>query len=451
MTDESAADTPHPNYNSAGAGDLPPISERQLARLWERRASRNHNLRTDKGARVRVLYPGRPGVTAGPDFRNAVLLVEGAGLVQGDVEVHLRQRDWVAHRHQNDPNYNGVALHVALETDAVPAVTVSGVTPPVVGLQSLVAGAEPNRAESADGLACGQTRAQLWRLLAQHGYRQPASAQQMAALLNRAGDERFLSRSALLGTWLPTQSGEQILWEAICQALGYRHNEHTMLQLAAAAPIASLRNAARPLPASERDGALTTWMLRWAGLATDDGRPSRWEAPAGFGSPLSASQWQLFRVRPANHPRRRVLGAAVLAARFLEIGLSAGLYRAAIAAKPPQLTASLAVANRGDGLPAPGDGLPAPIGTGRARDIAINAVLPYLHAWRLASDDPVGAQGMLSLYRAFGPLPDNEITRQLASALQEPGWERVANNARRQQGLIHLQRLLAGESKPQLL
>ena len=58
---------------------------------------------------------------------------------------------------------------------------------------------------------------------------------------------------------------------------------------------------------------------------------------------------------------------------------------------------------------------------------------------------------MLSLYRAFGPLPDNEITRHMASVLQEPGWERVTNNARRQQGLIHLQRLLAGESKPQLL
>ena len=179
MKDEPVANTPHPN--SAGAGDLPPISERQLAVLWERRASRNHHLRTDQGARVRVLYPGRPGVTAGPDFRNAVLLVEGSGMVQGDVEVHLRQRDWVAHRHQNDPNYNGVALHVALETDAVPAVTVSGVAPPVVGLQSLVAGAEPNRAEPTDGLACGKTREQLWRLLAQHGYRQPASAEQMSA------------------------------------------------------------------------------------------------------------------------------------------------------------------------------------------------------------------------------------------------------------------------------
>ena len=51
---------------------------------------------------------------------------------------------------------------------------------------------------------------------------------------------------------------------------------------------------------------------------------------------------------------------------------------------------------------------------------------------------------MLRLYRDFGPLIDNEITRDLVATLQEPEWGRVANNARRQQGLIHLQRVLAG-------
>ena len=168
-----------------------PITEKQLANLWERRAARSADLHTDKGARVRVLYPGRPGVTAGPDFRDALLLVEGQGLVHGDVEVHLRQRDWRAHRHQHDPNYNGVALHVALEPDAAPAVTHSGVTPPVVGLRSLldIAGDE-----SVDGEAAQR----LWRMLSQYGYQRPNSADQMAALLNRAGDERFLSRSILV-------------------------------------------------------------------------------------------------------------------------------------------------------------------------------------------------------------------------------------------------------------
>ncbi|HZA22161.1 MAG TPA: DUF2851 family protein [Dehalococcoidia bacterium] len=71
-----------------------PISEQALARLWQRRAARRQWFRTDRGVRVRVLYPGRPGKAAGPDFHNALLEFEGVGLVQGDVEIHLRQRDW---------------------------------------------------------------------------------------------------------------------------------------------------------------------------------------------------------------------------------------------------------------------------------------------------------------------------------------------------------------------
>ena len=65
-----------------------------LARLWERRAARQAWFRTDRGTRVRVLYPGSASKAAGPDFRNALLAMEGVGLVRGDVEIHLRQRDW---------------------------------------------------------------------------------------------------------------------------------------------------------------------------------------------------------------------------------------------------------------------------------------------------------------------------------------------------------------------
>jgi len=44
------------------------------------------------------------------------LEVEGVGLVQGDVEIHLRQRDWKSHGHGGDSRYNGVVLHAVLET-----------------------------------------------------------------------------------------------------------------------------------------------------------------------------------------------------------------------------------------------------------------------------------------------------------------------------------------------
>ena len=413
-----------------------PITEKQLANLWERRAARSADLRTDKGARVRVLYPGRPGVTAGPDFRDALLLVEGQGLVHGDVEVHLRQRDWRAHRHQHDPNYNGVALHVALEPDAVAAVTHSGLSPPVVGLRSLLDIAAD---ESADGEAAQR----LWRMLSQYGYQRPNSAGQMAALLNRAGDERFLSRSVLVRNSLETESPDQLLWEAILRALGYRHNQHAMVELAGAVPIGKLTHAVRDVPPGERIEALQRWLMIWAGFNAGTGRPVWWP-PSGLGAPLDKKQWRLFRVRPANHPARRLKGAAALVDRYSGTGLVAGLWRAVSSGVPSRMTESLAV-NGWEGEK------PAPIGAGRARDIAVNAVLPLLHGWRLASDDAAGAHAMLSLYRGYKRLGENEITRQLASLLQEPCWGRVAKTARQQQGFIHLQRLLAGDARPQLL
>ena len=447
----------------AGGAGIQPITEKQLAQLWERRAARSLALRTDRGARVRVLYPGRPGVTAGPDFRDAALLVEGAGLVQGDVEVHLRPRDWNAHGHQHDPNYNGVALHVALETDpARPAVTSSGVIPPVVALDGLLAASDYD-GDADDGVDAA-TQQRLWALLAAQDYRRPSTPEEMAALLNRAGDARFLWRSELLGKWLSAQPGDQTLWESICQALGYRHNQHAMLELAGRAPITVLTAAARRIDdRAERAAALTDWLLRWAGFAPDEspslssssssgqspgqfagqGGGMRRTPPGGMGPALDGGEWRLFRVRPSNHPRRRVMAAAALAARYCESGLSVGIYRAAIAGKAAPLTAALAVAD------AP-DGKTALIGAGRARDIAVNAALPYLHAWRLSAGDAAGAQAMLRLYRDYGPLPDNEIIRQTARALCPPEWGqvkgKVANSARRQQGLLHLQRLLAGAS-----
>ena len=68
------------------------IPERLRVKLWKERAARLTALRTESGRRIRVVYPGRSGVTAGPDFRDALLEVEGVGFVRGDVELHIRQK-----------------------------------------------------------------------------------------------------------------------------------------------------------------------------------------------------------------------------------------------------------------------------------------------------------------------------------------------------------------------
>ena len=403
----------------------PAIPERLLWKLWKRRAARQDAFRTGVGARVRVLYPGRAGTAAGPDFRDALLDVEGVGLVRGDVEIHLRQRDWDSHGHGNDPNYSGVVIHGALEVDSPETSLHSGGAAPVVSLSGLLEGAEEDDSEApADTPAADG----LWEMLSRHGYSRPGSATEAGALLDRAGDERFRRKSVMLGRFAAEQGLEQTLYEALMEGLGYRHNQQPFVNLAQAAPIVALRRAALPVLAEQRPMVLRHWLLAVSGLA--DGvaaAPPR--LPPGLGPVMERKQWHLFRVRPANHPAARIQGAAELVARFLDRGLLAAL--ADECRSPSQLAAALSVDGHG--------GNAAPVGAGRARDLAVNAVLPLLH-----SLDGGPESLYLSLYRRFPKLQGNEVVREMAEQLLPETWRPEVSSARRQQGLLHLAALLRG-------
>lgn len=97
--------------------------EAQFAAWWAAGAAVGHDLRAADGRAVRVLFPGRPGGPAGPDFRDAVVTIAGARLV-GDVELHLHAAAWRGHGHSRDPRYNSVILHVVAQaTTEVTATT----------------------------------------------------------------------------------------------------------------------------------------------------------------------------------------------------------------------------------------------------------------------------------------------------------------------------------------
>ncbi len=398
----------------------PAIPERLLWKLWKRRAARQDEFRTGAGVRIRVLYPGCAGTAAGPDFRDALLEVEGLGLVRGDVEIHRRQRDWNAHGHGDDPNYNGVALHAALETDTPETPLESGAVAPVVSLSGLLDGADD--AESGSTVTSG-----LWELLALRGYSRPSSAAETGGVLDQAGDDRFRRKAGLLGRFAAEQGPEQTLYEALLEGLGYRHNQQPFVKLAQAAPVAALRRAAAAVLAEQRPMLLRHWLLTVSGLSgVAQAAPPR--LPPGLGPVMEGKEWHTFRVRPANHPAARVKGAAELAARFLERGFLAGLSEAS--GSPSQLTAALTVEESGGA---------APVGAGRARDLAVNAVLPLLHRLDGGTESPY-----LSTYRRFPKLPENEVTREMAAQLLPEAWRAEVRNARRQQGLLHLAALLRG-------
>ena len=407
-----------------------PIPERLLARLWRKRAARQEGFRTGSGAKFRVIYPGHSGGGAGPDFRDALLELEGVGLVRGDVEIHLRQRDWENHGHGQDRNYNGVILHAALEVESPATVLQSGQQAPVVSLKPLLDGGDPPDTGP---------NASLWTALGRHGYHQPVTPDEMGALLDRAGDQRFLTRSAWFQSLVLEQGPDQTLYEGLLEGLGYRFNQQPFLKLAQRAPYAALVRAAGKVPREQRARSLESWLVLLSGFPplTPGLKPP--SPRDGFGPALSPGEWHCFRVRPPNHPRRRIAGAAVLLDRFLEVGLVQSSTQAAASDGPKELTSALMV----EGGPS---GKEALIGQSRARDLAVNVVLPCLHGLAAPQEEGEGGTPFLDLYHRFGKLQENELTREMADQLMEPTWNGVVTNARRQQGLHYLHSLLAGGS-----
>lgn len=93
--------------------------ESALYDLWIASARCGRSLIALGNERLVVISPGVRNLGVGPDFLNAVLLVNGVVTV-GSVEMHLRESDWFAHRHQDDRTYDNVILHLLAEAPATP-------------------------------------------------------------------------------------------------------------------------------------------------------------------------------------------------------------------------------------------------------------------------------------------------------------------------------------------
>ena len=104
-------------------------------------------------------------------------------MVRGAVELHLHQRDWAAHGHSTDPNYNGVVVHSALQVDTAETPLQNGDRVPMVSLDGLLAQPPPVKSPIAP--------LGLWPLLARHDFSKPETAEEAGDLLDQAGDQRF--------------------------------------------------------------------------------------------------------------------------------------------------------------------------------------------------------------------------------------------------------------------
>ena len=85
--------------------------EQLLHYCWKHKIFPLRELKTTDGRSFEVLNPGLHNTDAGPDFLDAKVKIDGIVWV-GNVEIHVRASDWHRHRHDGNPAYENIILHV---------------------------------------------------------------------------------------------------------------------------------------------------------------------------------------------------------------------------------------------------------------------------------------------------------------------------------------------------
>ncbi len=84
--------------------------------LWKFKLFNALELKTTEGESISVIKNGIHNHNSGPDFLNTQLKI-GDKTWSGNVEIHLKSSDWLAHKHQYDEAYKNVILHVVYQHD----------------------------------------------------------------------------------------------------------------------------------------------------------------------------------------------------------------------------------------------------------------------------------------------------------------------------------------------
>src|SRR5688572_30617282 len=92
------------------------MSEAFLHYLWQFQYFDKHELKTTAGELIQIFNPGFRNSDAGPDFSNARIKIADVEWI-GSAEIHIQASGWIEHKHDCDPSYENVVLHIVWKND----------------------------------------------------------------------------------------------------------------------------------------------------------------------------------------------------------------------------------------------------------------------------------------------------------------------------------------------
>ncbi len=281
------------------------IQERLLQFIWQFSLFKPGRLVTSDGEQVVVILPGQLNRNAGPDFIGARIRI-GSTILIGNVELHINATDWIKHRHEEDPAYRNIILHVVHHNDW-PEVTHPFPTP-ILELAEHIPEEVIERYRhlqiTPQQIPCAVELKRVNPLIKQ-------------SWLHRMLAERWEQKLAGWQNMLKEANGDwrNLLYWRIAANFGFKVNEMPFLMLAQSIPLNILTRCRNSL------FQLEALLFGQAGLLQGNCKDEyqfalqteyRYLRHKYRLEPISGHLWKFLRMRPANFPTVRIAQFAAL-------------------------------------------------------------------------------------------------------------------------------------------
>ncbi len=455
------------------------VKEQLVKCIWSEQLFKKDKLFTEDGLRLEIISSGIWNLEEGPDFKDVEILLEGKGVVKGDVEIHVCSGDWARHGHSKQKEYENVCLHVFLWNDRKDKyISINDRQIPQLELYDYLKYELDKLSEMIDienyphtGSAnAGPCQKRLSTISLNDKW--------IGQFLDYAGDERILVKADRIETQQKSKTFEQVLYETIMESLGYKNNRE---QFKCLATLVTINEIKRLIPSdvsiNERSRKIQALLFGMSGLLPGQGpkyTSAKDEETLKYiadiertwseirnditDRPMDGESWSFKYSRPFNYPTRRIAAISRLLAENYETGIFRvilGAFEKADCNKSSldriktiiRNTESLFLELYDDhwshyytfgGKRSKKEG--RLIGKERATVIFINIIIPVLLVYARKRDDTELEKKLFKTYKRHSKLSPNNITRFMNYRIlgKDPQDGSVVNTARRQQGLLQI-------------
>ena len=455
------------------------VKEQLVSCIWAEQILKKVKLYTEDGLRIEIISSGIWNLEGGPDFKDVEILLEGKGIIKGDVEIHVCSGDWARHGHSKQKEYENVCLHVFMWNDRKEKyVSINNRRIPQLELYSYLKYELDKLADMIDienyphtGSAnAGPCQKKLSTISLDDEW--------IGQFLDYAGDERILVKSERIEKQQESRTFEQVLYESIMESLGYKNNKEQFKCLGSLVTISEIKRLVPPnVSINERSKRIQSLLFGMSGLL-----PSQRSECVSVkdkhtleyitdierlwlefdidikNRPMDGETWSFKYCRPGNYPTGRI--AAI--SRLLSENYETGIFRVILTSFEKtdknksdidkiktiiKNTMSIFLELYDDHwshyYTFGGKRLRTKrrlIGKERATVIFINIIVPVFLAYARKREDSELEGKLFKAFKQHPKLSPNNITRFmgyriLGKDLQEGS---VVNSARRQQGLLQI-------------